>query len=167
MDSTPTFNLPYPEVDDLVMDGASAIQQLAAATEAALLEDPWTKPVAYTPVAGSSFAPEGDLAYWEFGRIAYIGGRVRATAAVAVPANGDVPSMTIAAINGPFGEPVTWRPIGPQALGSRNWGRPAHFSVDWSGTATTIILNSVGGSRNIAVNDSLSFGGIYLTKAPA
>lgn len=166
MDSTPTFNLPYPEADDLVMDGAQAIQQLAAATEAALLGDPQIKPVAYTPVAGS-FAPEGDLEYWEFGRIAYIGGRVRATAPVTVPPNGDVPSMTIAAINGPFGEPVTWRPIGPQALGSRNWGRPAHFSVDWSGTATTIILNSVGGSGNIAVNDSLSFGGIYLTKAPA
>src|SRR5690606_23882255 len=123
--------------------------------EAALRSGPVTK--ALTHGGSGSFQEVGAIEYWQLGRLAYISGRVKAVAAVSVPADGDVVNQTIATINGPFGATVTWRPIAAQPLTSLDGGRVANTRIVYTGGATQIILNAVGGSGNIAVDDVISF----------
>lgn len=169
MDTTPRFNLPYPEGHDPVAAGDTAIRGLAEAVEATLLTpasyDVSGNPGAHLyPSARSGWQMFGSFSLRTLGSLHMVSGAVQRTGPdLTVSATGDITDYALVDLIPMDGVTPTWMPIIPQALTSLA-GR-VHTSKIYTESGSgyaRIESNAVAGSADIITGAVLSFAGFYL-----
>lgn len=167
-DTTARYGLIYPTPDDLVRDGAAAIQALAEDVEAAA----WAQfDTVYTTTAAAIANATGwnlsDVTIVRRGPVAHIrGSATRTGAAITVPANGNLGNVHLADITASLPAPgeLLWFPIPAilTSIGSAAGGRLANFTVRPDGSSIALHLSAVATSANIANGETLSYAGVFV-----
>lgn len=156
--------LPYPLGTDELRLGADAIEDLARAFL------PQALPCDYVAGDGSGL----DVTNWQVtsssvrraGMLVHVEGVVkRITAALTVPANGNVGNAIVGNLFGNGMAPPL--PYALTAIGSGSTGRQAQWAVRNQGGIHQLLLLSVATASDIAVNEQLSFNGLFLASTYA
>lgn len=146
--------LPYPVGTDELRLGADALEELARALAPVTLED------ASTMTSGGSWQVLSFTQY-RAGLLTHIVGTVKRTGtALTVPANGNVGNQDVGHITSGFGGgDGAQKPYATTAIGSGSTGRLAQWNITPAGE---IVLCSVATASDIAVDEVLSFNGVYI-----